>query len=36
MHHQQNGNAYGKHGSESVGCLGCNLQASEDDEKEGA
>ena len=35
MHHQQNGNAHGKHGSKAIGCLGRNLQASEDDQKEG-
>ena len=36
MHHQQNGNAHGKHGSKAIGCLGRNLQASEDDQKEGS
>ena len=36
MSHQQNGNAYGKHAPEAIGCLGCNLQTSEDDDYEGA
>ena len=35
MGHQQHGYADREHGSKPVGCLGCNLQATKYDQKNG-